>query len=136
MIVAGDSSYTPLFIVIIFHQMFEGLALGSRIAELTCTKTWVKMVMGGIFASITPIGMAIGLGVIHEFNGNNKHTIIAMGTLDALSAGILAWAAIVDMWCHDWLQGELKNAGFVQTAVGMFSLVTGMVLMGVLGKWA
>ncbi|KAK2758263.1 hypothetical protein FQN54_004108 [Arachnomyces sp. PD_36] len=138
LIVAGDSGYTSLFIVIIFHQMFEGLALGARIASLSPTSTSLphKLIMAAIYALITPIGMAIGLGVIHSFNGNDKGTIIAMGTLDALSAGILAWVALVDMWSHDWLFGDLKDAGAVKTSVGMVGLVSGMVLMGLLGKWA
>ncbi|KAK2741221.1 hypothetical protein FQN57_005683 [Myotisia sp. PD_48] len=136
LIVSGDSAYTPLFIVIIFHQMFEGLALGSRIAELFNTKTSIKLLMASIFSVTTPIGMAIGLGVLHTFNGNDKSTIIAIGTLDAFSAGILIWAAIIDMWCHDWIHGDLKDAGFVRTTVGLASLMGGMILMGLLGKWA
>ncbi|KAF3483871.1 zinc/iron transporter protein [Arthroderma uncinatum] len=136
LVVSGDSGYTPLFIVIIFHQMFEGLALGSRIAELPKTGISTKFIMAAIFSIITPLGMAIGLGVLHTFNGNDRSTIIAIGTLDALSAGILAWAAIVDMWCHDWIHGDLKDASFARTVTGLLSLVAGMVLMGVLGKWA
>ncbi|KAK2865024.1 hypothetical protein FQN49_003987 [Arthroderma sp. PD_2] len=136
LVVSGDSGYTPLFIVIIFHQMFEGLALGSRIAELPKTKISTKFIMASVFSIITPLGMAIGLGVLHTFNGNDKNTIVAIGTLDALSAGILAWAAIVDMWCHDWIHGDLKDAGLARTVTGLFSLIAGMVLMGVLGKWA
>jgi zinc transporter 1/2/3 len=88
------------------------------------------------FAVITPLGMAIGLGVINTFNGNDRNTIIAMGTLDALSAGILTWAALVDMLSHDWVHGDMKDAPATRTGVGMFSLITGMVLMGLLGKWA
>lgn len=138
LIVAGDSAYISLFIVIIFHQMFEGLALGARIASLTSSSTSLthKLTMASVYALITPIGMAIGLGVIHTFNGNDRGTIIAIGTLDALSAGILAWVALVDMWSHDWLFGDLKDSGMVKTCLGMFGLVAGMVLMGVLGKWA
>ncbi|KAM5472050.1 high-affinity Zn(2+) transporter zrt1 [Microsporum ferrugineum] len=136
LVVSGDSGYTPLFIVIIFHQMFEGLALGSRIAELPKTKISAKFIMASIFSIITPLGMAIGLGVLHSFNGNDKSTIIAIGTLDAFSAGILAWAAIVDMWSHDWIHGDLKDAGVARMMTGLLALVTGMVLMGVLGKWA
>ncbi|KAF3893997.1 Zinc-regulated transporter [Trichophyton interdigitale] len=136
LVVSGDSGYTPLFIVIIFHQMFEGLALGSRIADLANTNISTKLVMSSIFALITPLGMAIGLGVLHSFNGNDKSTIVAIGTLDAFSAGILAWAAIVDMWTHDWLHGDLKDASIGRMMTGLLALITGMVLMGVLGKWA
>ncbi|KEZ44089.1 hypothetical protein SAPIO_CDS3846 [Scedosporium apiospermum] len=34
LVVSGDSFFITLFIVIVFHQFFEGLALGSRIASL------------------------------------------------------------------------------------------------------
>ncbi|PGG99245.1 hypothetical protein AJ79_08637 [Helicocarpus griseus UAMH5409] len=136
LVVAGDSGYVSLFIVIIFHQMFEGLALGARIAHLAPTLTASKLIMAGIFTLITPIGMAIGMGVLHEFNGNDPSTIIAIGTLDALSAGILAWVALIDMWSHDWLTGDLAKAGPVKVCVGMTGLIGGMALMGLLGKWA
>ncbi|KAI5803508.1 zinc/iron transporter [Peziza echinospora] len=137
-IVAGDSVFTTLLIVIIFHQMFEGLALGSRISLLPPSSSTFtsKFLMGGAFALITPIGMAIGLGVLNKFNGNDRHTLIAMGTLDSFSAGILLWVGLVEMWAADWLYGDLKSSGFFKTMVGIFSLMAGMVLMGLLGKWA
>jgi zinc transporter 1/2/3 len=117
--------------------MFEGLALGARIAELgVSTKTLTKLLMASAFALVTPLGMAIGLGVIRTFNGNDPKTIVAVGTLDAFSAGILAWVGLVDMWAHDWLVGDLKSAPPVRTAVGLASLMSGMILMGLLGKWA
>ncbi|RPB02958.1 Zip-domain-containing protein [Choiromyces venosus 120613-1] len=137
LVVAGDSGFTTLFIVIIFHQMFEGLALGARIASLpTDTRLLTKLFMGLAFATITPIGMAIGIGVRNEFNGNDKATIIALATLDALSAGVLVWVALVEMWVADWLYGDLKNSGVWKTTIAMGALVAGMVLMGLLGKWA
>ncbi|KAG9664891.1 Zip-domain-containing protein, partial [Aureobasidium melanogenum] len=88
LVVAGDSGFITLFIVIIFHQMFEGLALGSRISDLQIRMV-EKLLMATAFAIVTPIGMAIGIGVLNQFNGNDPSTIIAIGTLDALSAGIL-----------------------------------------------
>lgn len=55
--------------------------------------------------------MAIGIGVLKNFNGNDPSTIIAIGTLDALSAGILAWVGVVEMRAHDWmLGGEMTTA--------------------------
>jgi zinc transporter 1/2/3 len=138
LVVAGDSFLITLFIVILFHQMFEGIALGTCIAELpkAAASTLQKCIMGVIFALITPIGMAIGIGVLNSFNGNDPSTIVAIGTLDALSAGILAWVGIVEMLARDWMHGRLLNAGFVRSAAALFALVCGMVLMSVLGKWA
>ncbi|KAH7129884.1 hypothetical protein B0J13DRAFT_588137 [Dactylonectria estremocensis] len=168
LVVAGDSFFITLAIVIIFHQLFEGIALGTRIAALGHGITFShhtdhghmhahdapigppvdrsqpstvplskKLFLASGFAIVTPIGMAIGIGVLDVFNGNDPNTLIAIGTLDALSAGILVWVGLVEMWAHDWmLGGELTNANALTTALGMFGLVTGMVLMSLLGKWA
>ncbi len=141
LVVAGDSFYITLFIVIVFHQAFEGLALGARIATLPDTSAPFfprKFIMALAFALITPVGMAIGLGVLQNFNGNDASTLVALGTLDALSAGILLWVGIVDMLARDWIfpTGTLACSGVVKTIIGGGALICGMVLMGVLGKWA
>ena len=137
LVVAGDSFYRTLLVVIVFHQFFEGLALGSRIPFLPEPIFPNKLIMGLAYAIITPLGMAIGLGVLHTFNGNDRSTIIAIGTLDALSAGILMWIGLVEMWARDWiLDGDLKNASPGKVAIGGTSLIAGLVLMSLLGKWA
>jgi zinc transporter 1/2/3 len=152
--------------------MFEGIALGTRIAALGSTPAAArlqhighhhvqpsetpsgsedtdikapgvsvsmskKLLLAAAFAVVTPLGMAIGIGVLNSFNGNDPSTIVAIGTLDALSAGILVWVGIVEMWAHDWtLGGEMTRASPVKTALGMTGLVAGMAVMSLLGKWA
>ncbi|KAI5958544.1 ZRT1 [Candida theae] len=135
LVVAADSYFITLFIVIVFHQFFEGLALGSRISELR-DSVWSKVVMAGVFAIITPIGMAIGIGTLHKFNGNDPSTIVALGTLDSFSAGVLLWTGLIEMWAHDWLFGSLRRAGVVHTTLAMIALIGGLILMSLLGKWA
>ena len=181
--VAGDQFFITLFVVIMFHQMFEGIALGTRIAAIgagehshihpgtesaqstasgadksvqpsgeessvsssSVTLTFSlkkKLALASIFAFVTPIGMAIGIGVLNQFNGNDKSTLIAIGTLDALSAGILVWVGVVEMWAGDWMTGchghpaELADADMITVAVAGFGLVAGLVVMSVLGMWA
>ena len=97
-----------------------------------------KMLMALAFALITPLGMAIGIGVLKQFNGNDPSTLIALGTLDSLSAGILIWVGLVEMLAHDWLMpgGELTNAKAGTVGVAGVALVAGMALMSLLGKWA
>ncbi|KAK4244241.1 hypothetical protein C7999DRAFT_17479 [Corynascus novoguineensis] len=212
LVVAGDSFFLTLFAVIVFHQMFEGLALGTRIAalgrpcltsapasghghghgdghnhahghehyhthnhattaggtepaepktahpptedEATSTASTAspaavspsasqhvslrkKLLLALAFALVTPLGMAIGIGALRQFNGNDPATVIAIGTLDALSAGILVWVGVVEMWAHDWmLGGEMTRAGPIRTVLGFLALVVGMALMSLLGKWA
>ena len=182
-VVAGDSYFVTLFVVIIFHQMFEGIALGSRIAAIghtvrtaglagnNCHGSSIKevettspgrngstgdnasldtkpapqnslslirkLLMALAFAVTTPIGMAIGIGVLNSFNGNDPATLWAIGTLDAFSAGILVWVGVVEMWAGDWMfGGEMTNASPLVTTLGVIALMAGMALMSFLGKWA
>ncbi|KAH9229946.1 hypothetical protein K456DRAFT_1844259 [Colletotrichum gloeosporioides 23] len=170
LVVAGDTFFITLFVVILFHQMFEGIALGTRIAQLGTaspvekndrpaaveveqtssapdslnslkapTFSLVKkLILATPFALVTPIGMAIGIGVLQQFNGNDRNTIIAIGTLDALSAGILVWVGVVEMWAEDWMHGhaELLHTSPIVTILAGLGLVAGMIIMSVLGKWA
>lgn len=194
LVVAADQYFITLFVVILFHQIFEGLALGTRIASIgtdrdthahahthihqnpsdphkTVTTNTVsddaasvtvptpqtsllqpntppglslrkKMGLASLFAFVTPLGMAIGIGVLQRFNGNDPSTIVAIGTLDALSAGILVWVGVVEMWAGDWMVGshgkkaELADADALTVGVAGVGLVGGLVVMSVLGKWA
>lgn len=134
--VSGDSFFLTLFAVILFHQIFEGLALGSRIAELP-TSLPQKALMAVAFGIITPVGMAIGIGVLNQFNGNDPATIVAIASLDALSAGILTWVGLVEMLAKDWIYGgRLATAPMREVISGGLSLVAGLALMSLLGKWA
>ncbi|KAI5965966.1 ZRT1 [Candida pseudojiufengensis] len=134
LVVAADTYFITLFIVIVFHQFFEGLALGSRIIILN-TSVWTKMLMAFIFAITTPIGMAIGVGTLNIFNGNDPSTIIALGVLQSASAGILLWTGLVEFLYRDWFF-NLKNASWFSTACAMLSLVLGLFCMSLLGNWA
>ncbi|KAI9883268.1 MAG: hypothetical protein M1823_004966 [Watsoniomyces obsoletus] len=138
LVVAGDSFFITLWVIIIFHQMFEGLALGSRIAALPRNEagSLARWFMAGLFAIITPLGMAIGIGVLKRFNGQDRNTLIALGTLDALSAGILLWVALVDMLAGDWMHGDLRYAGAVKTGLATAALLAGLISMSVLANWA
>lgn len=81
--------------------------------------------------------MGIGICVLKVFNGNDPSTIIVVGSIDAFSAGILVWVGVVEMWAHDWMAGgevaQLDPRGRLLCLAG---LLTGMVSMSVLGKWA
>lgn len=185
LVVSGDSFLLTLFAVILFHQMFEGIALGTCIGALGSPRPprgvgishhhagphatdyeavpatgeqrqpgggskaagggarhevsmARKLSLAACFALVTPVGMGIGIGVLDRFNGNDPQTIIAIGVLDALSAGVLLWVGVVEMWAADWAVagGPMAEAGAVRTAMGLGALLAGMVAMSVLGKWA
>jgi zinc transporter 1/2/3 len=85
--------------------MFVGITLGTCIARLlpAAASTLQRLIMGGLFALIPPIGMVISIGVLQHFNGKDPNTLIAIGTLNALSESILAWVVIVEMLARNWM---------------------------------
>jgi zinc transporter 1/2/3 len=93
-----NEDFIVLFVVIIFHQMFEGLGLGSRLAVLRLPPqhAWIRYAAAVLYSVCTPIGMAAGLGAISSFNGNSAQANLATGVLDAFSAGILLYTG---EWC-------------------------------------
>ncbi|KAF2136863.1 uncharacterized protein K452DRAFT_302372 [Aplosporella prunicola CBS 121167] len=97
-----------------------------------------KMLLGLTFALITPLGMALGLGLLHRFNGNSAAVLLAIGVLDALSAGILAWTAVVEMLAGEWMApgGALRDASGRKTVAAGATLLVGVAGMSLLGKWA
>ncbi|KAK4050052.1 hypothetical protein OIO90_005242 [Microbotryomycetes sp. JL221] len=135
---SGGSQWIPLFIAIVFHQMFEGLALGSRIALLDWKsgQGYKKWVMAGAFGFITPIGVAIGIGVHQSYNPNSGAALLSIGVLDAISAGILIYAGLVEMLFHDFMLGPLARAGLKKVSAAFFFVLAGSLCMAILGKWA
>ncbi|GAA6050411.1 hypothetical protein JCM3770_004024 [Rhodotorula araucariae] len=133
---SGGSQWTPLFIAVVFHQLFEGLALGSRIGQLVWPKSqWGrKWIMAGAFGLITPIGVGIGIGVHAAYNPNSGAALLSIGVLDSISAGILIYAGLVEMLAHDFMQGELAHAHWPRVATAFFFLLAGTLCMVKLKK--
>lgn len=74
-----------LLIAILFHQFFEGLGLGSRIAEVPYPKKairpWVLVVA---FGTTCPIGQAIGLLTRNSYDPSSAFALILVGAFNAL----------------------------------------------------
>ncbi|KAJ9107656.1 hypothetical protein QFC21_001116 [Naganishia friedmannii] len=131
----GGEGWSTLLIVIVFHQFFEGLALGARIALLDYSRRWTPWVMGLAFTLITPIGIAIGVGVHENFSANGKAPLLAVGILNSISAGILLYTA-AELLSTDFTAGSLLRAKMTRVLTALAALVAGMICMSVLGKWA
>jgi zinc transporter 1/2/3 len=97
---AVDEGFTILFVVLIFHQTFEGLGLGSRLAYLELPGKWNKQgpyLMALIFGLATPVGIAAGLGIRQTYAPNGATANIAAGIFDSLSAGVLIYTGLVEV---------------------------------------
>jgi zinc transporter 1/2/3 len=137
--VTGNDEFTTLFIVIIFHQMFEGLGLGSRLASLPLPEhlSWTRWVAAAVYAVCTPIGIAAGLGARQSYNGNGQTAMIVSGILDAVSAGILLYTGLVELLAHE----VLLNPRMMKSSTGRLAyiftcMLLGSALMALLGRWA
>lgn len=137
--VAGDE-FVSLYIVLVFHQMFEGLGLGSRIATIEWPKRrrWTPWVLALAYTLTTPIAIAIGLGVRHSYPPGSRKALITNGVCDAIAAGILFYSGIVELMAHEFLySNQFKGPkGFRNIMAAFVVMCLGAGLMALLGKWA
>lgn len=103
----GDG-FTALFIAIVFHQVFEGLAIGSRLASVDLedlhSKDWKLWVCSTIYGITTPIGVAIGIAVRDDYDLASQRSLILTGVFDSMSAGFLLYGGLVGLLSRDFLQ--------------------------------
>lgn len=119
--------FVILLIAFVFHQAFEGLGLGSRIAAVPypqgSIRPWLLVVAFGVTA---PLGQAIGLGARNTYDPNSAFGLIIVGVFNAISSGLLIYAALVDLLAQDFLSEEAdktmgarkKGAAFAFVLVG------------------
>jgi zinc transporter 1/2/3 len=136
---AVDEEFKILFIVLVFHQTFEGLGLGARLAYINMPKkySYMPVLAAIVYGLSTPIGIAAGLGVKTTYNPGTATASIVSGTMDALSAGILIYTGLVELIAHEFLfNKEMMNASNAKLAYAVTSMLLGCALMALLGRWA
>ncbi|KAL4979658.1 Zinc/iron permease [Aspergillus desertorum] len=135
----SGSEFTTLYIVLVFHQTFEGLGLGSRLATIPWprSKRWTPYLLGMGFAISTPIAIAIGLGVRQSYPPEGYTTLIVNGVFDSISAGILIYTALVELMAHEFMFSTSMRKAPLKNVLAAFGLLClGALLMALLGKWA
>jgi len=122
--VAGEEFIT-LYIVLVFHQMFEGLGLGTRLAEVPwpASKRWTPYFLGLGYGISTPIAIAIGLGVRQSFAPESRTTLLTNGVFDSISAGILIYTGLVELMAHEFMFSPYMQKGPVSRTLKAFGLM-------------
>ncbi|KAI1829421.1 hypothetical protein DTO006G1_9635 [Penicillium roqueforti] len=136
--VSGEE-FTTLYIVLVFHQTFEGLGLGSRLAIIPWprSKRWTPYLLGLGYGVSTPIAIAIGLGVRKSYPPEGYTTLVVNGVFDAISAGILIYTGLVELMAHEFMFSTLMRRAPIKNVLAAFALLClGVLLMALLGKWA
>lgn len=136
---AVDPDFKILFVVIIFHQTFEGLGVGTRLAHLQLPSKYNYVAICGalLYGITTPLGIAVGLGVQTTYNPNSTTASIVSGVLDSLSAGILLYTGLVELLAHEFIfNKEMINGSNRHVTYAISCMLFGCGIMALLGRWA
>jgi zinc transporter 1/2/3 len=71
----------------VFHQLFEGMALGTRISGTSYKKLTKYLGMGIWYPLTTPFGIALGIGIRYTYNENSQTAILIQAFLDSAAGG-------------------------------------------------
>lgn len=133
------SDFNTLFVVLVFHQTFEGLGLGSRLAVTPWprSKRWTPYIFAIGYSVSTPIAIGVGLGVRKIYPPESNTTLIVNGVFDSISAGILIYTGLVELMAHEFMFSNVMRKASGRTVLSAFGLMcAGAALMALLGKWA
>lgn len=136
--VATGPPFIVFLIAIGFHQTFEGLALGTRIAAIhfprSSPRPWLMVLA---FGTTTPIGQAIGL-LIHTFYDPMSQTgLLMVGFMNAISSGLLLFAGLVQLLAEDFLSEKSYATLHGRKRLhAYFAVVAGAGLMSAVGAFA
>jgi zinc transporter 1/2/3 len=136
--VAVGNDFIVLLIAIVFHQTFEGLALGVRIADIKWrARALQPWLMAVAYGCTTPGGMAIGIATHTLYSPNSEIGLLVVGIMNAVSAGFLVFASLVELMSEDFLSDQswqiLRGKKRVVACVLVFA---GAFLMSLVGAWA
>ncbi|KAK1752755.1 Zinc/iron permease [Echria macrotheca] len=136
--VATGPAFVVFLVAISFHQCFEGLALGTRIAAINFPRTSIRpWLMVLAFGATTPLGQAIGL-IIHGFyDPMSQPGLLVVGFMNAISSGLLLFAGMVQLLAEDFLSEKSYKTLYGKKRVHAYlALLGGAALMASVGAFA
>ena len=125
--VAGEE-FNTLYVVLVFHQTFEGLGLGSRLAATPWPKKKrsTPYYLAMLYGLTTPISIAVGLGVRQSYAPGSQTALIVNGVFDSLSAGILIYTGLVELMAHEFMfSATMRRAPMKVVLTAVFVMVLG-----------
>ncbi|CAI0652169.1 unnamed protein product [Colletotrichum noveboracense] len=136
--VATGPTFIVFLIAISFHQTFEGLALGSRIAAIQLPRSSMRpWLMVLAFGGTTPLGQLIGLIVHNLYDPMSQTGLLMVGFMNAISAGLLLFAGLVQLLAEDFLsEKSYKILNGRKRLNAYLAVVGGASLMAIVGAFA
>uniref|UniRef100_A0A0D9ZBA9 Fe(2+) transport protein 1 n=1 Tax=Oryza glumipatula TaxID=40148 RepID=A0A0D9ZBA9_9ORYZ len=124
----------PLVAAMCFHQMFEGMGLGGCILQAEYGRR-MRSVLVFFFSTTTPFGIALGLALTRVYRDNSPTALVVVGLLNAASAGLLHYMALVELLAADFMGPKLQGNVRLQLAA-FLAVLLGAGGMSVMAKWA
>ncbi|KAK4106962.1 ZIP zinc/iron transport family [Parathielavia hyrcaniae] len=137
---AVTENFVILFVVLVFHQTFEGLGLGARLGTATWppgSRRWTPYLLGLLYAVSTPLAIGMGLVASHSLALEAATSKVVNGVFDAISGGILIYTALVELVAHEFMfNPEMRKASLGTQLFAYGCVALGVGLMALLAKWA
>ncbi|KAL1325972.1 hypothetical protein HN51_036016 [Arachis hypogaea] len=133
---ASDNPCTirPLIAALCFHQFFEGMGLGGCILQAEYGMM-MKCIMAFFFSVTTPFGIALGIALSKTYSETSPTSLIVEGVLNAVSAGLLNYMALVELLATDFMGSRLQSRVKLQICAYLFVFL-GAGGMSVMTIWA
>ncbi|KAI0028207.1 Zinc/iron permease [Vararia minispora EC-137] len=131
--IASGADFASLATAIAFHQLFEGLSLGVRIAALPPdAPPALRAALVGLFAITTPAGIVAGLVALRGVDAVSL--LLTQGLLSSISAGMLIYAGTAEMLAADFvLDPSLSRAPIRRQALALGAVALGAAGMAAVG---
>ncbi|XP_054808273.1 fe(2+) transport protein 1-like [Prosopis cineraria] len=124
----------PLIAALCFHQFFEGMGLGGCILQAEYGHK-MKGILVFFFSVTTPFGIALGIGLSNVYSDTSPTSLIVEGILNAVSAGLLNYMALVDLLASDFMGPKLQQNMKLQIW-SYVAVLLGAGGMSLMAKWA
>ncbi|ODH13143.1 hypothetical protein ACO22_07560 [Paracoccidioides brasiliensis] len=136
--VSVGGPFIVLLVAISFHQTFEGLALGSRIAVINWGKNTAQpWIMALLYGCTTPIGQAIGLATHTLYDPDSEVGLVMVGVMNAISSGLLIYSSMIELLGEDFLSDESwRILRGNRRVIAFFLVFLGAFAMSLVGAWA
>ncbi|KAI8817254.1 Zinc/iron permease [Fimicolochytrium jonesii] len=130
------AEFGSVLVALCFHQLFEGLALSTVVMDANFEKRAMAFGMVTFYSLTTPVGIALGIGLRETFNDSATSTLIVIGVLDSLSAGILLYDGLVNIVVPHFASERFKMGSAKQSLVQFLVMWLGAGVMALIGRWA
>ncbi|CAD2213866.1 solute carrier family 39 (zinc transporter), member 1/2/3 [Angomonas deanei] len=132
----------PLMVALFFHQLFEGMSLGSRLVDAKFADC-LQVLLAVVFAVSAPVGIAIATIAVAASPDHMAGTafVTTLAVLNSLCGGILLYLAF-SLLLHDFVSdmnryGNGEGKGCLRRkCILYFALWFGMGLMALGGEVA